>query len=108
MPVILNLPEDLYNKMSQQAAHKGVKVEEYALNILKEQFSQKDGEKGASQFLKVVKELRLGKTFKSKSEAQRLDRELRQAVKRKQPHFQSLEQAMTWSRGYPWGTDDSN
>ena len=92
--------------MSQQAAHNGVKIEEYAMSILKRQLSQPDGKGSASNFLKVVRDLRSKKSLISKSEAKKLDQELRQTVARRKPHFQTVEQAMSWSRGYSWGPDD--
>lgn len=109
MGATLNLPDDLYEKIRKKAAQKGFKVEEYALDILKREImGKKKNSKGLSQLTKVVQTMRLKNTQLSRKEAEILDQELRQIIKHSKLHFRTPEQAMSWSRGYPWGEDDSD
>jgi plasmid stability protein len=109
MGAILNLPNELYEKIRKKASREGFNVEEYAIDILKRQvMGKKKNSKGLSQLNKVVQTMRLKNVQLPRNEAEKLDRELRNVIKHSKLHFPSLEQAMSWSRGYPWGGDDSD
>ena len=56
----------------------------------------------------IVRDLRLGKHKLSKEKARRLDVELRKALENQPSPFPTVEDAMSWSRGYLWRKDDSN
>ncbi len=107
MAATVILPDDLYEKIRKEADQKGIKVEDYALDILTRQVTgKKENSEGYSQLRKVVQTLRLKDSQMSRREAEKLDQELRKIIKHRKLQFRSLEQAMSWSRGYPWGEDD--
>ena len=56
----------------------------------------------------MVVDLRLGRHKMSENEARQLDKELRDAVSAGPPYFTTAEDAMSYSRGYPWRMDDSD
>ncbi len=111
MPKTLTLPDDLYKALKQKSKNKGMMPEEYALELLKNETAIKSGKNvfGLSAHLyNMVRDLRLGKHKLSKEEARRLDIELRKASESQPSSFPTVEDAMSWSRGYPWRKDDSN
>lgn len=111
MPKTLTLPDDLYETLKQKSKARGMMPEEYALELLKNETAMKSGRNtfGLSAHLyNLVRELRLGKHKLSKQAAHQLDIELRKALEKQPSHFPTVEDAMSWSRGYPWRKDDSN
>jgi len=111
MPKTLTLPDDLYEILKQKSKPRDMMPEEYALELLKNDVAMKDKKDTfglSAHFYNLVEELRSEKHKLSKQEAHQLDIELRKALENKPSHFPALEDAMSWSRGYPWRKDDSH
>lgn len=111
MPKTLTLPDDLYETLKQKSKTRGMKPEKYALELLKNEIAMeiKKSAPGLSVNLyNLVRDLRLGRHKLSKQEAHQLDIKLREALENQPPHFPTVEDAMSWSRGYSWRRDDSD
>lgn len=111
MPKTLTLPDDLYETLKEKSKERGAKPEDYALELLKNEITMeiKKRTSGVSVNLyNLAKDLRLGRHRLSNQEADQLDIELREALENQPPHFPTVEDSMSWSRGYPWRKDDSD
>ncbi len=111
MPKTLILPDDLYKTLKQKSKKKGMMPEEYVLELLKNETARnsvKNVPNSSTHLYNLVRDLRLGKHKLSEEEAHKLDVELRKTSANQSSPFSTVEDAMSWSRGYPWRKDDSN
>lgn len=111
MPKTLTLPDDLYETLEEKSKERGMKPEDYALELLKNEITmevKKNASGLSANLYNLVKDLRLGRHKLSKQEAHQLDIELREVLENQPPPFPTVEDAMSWSRGYPWRRDDSD
>lgn len=111
MPKTLTLPDDLYKTLVEKSKERGFEPEEYAVQLLKNEIameSKKETSQVSATLYDLTRAVRLGRHTLSKEEAAQVDLELREALEACPPHFPTVEEVMSWSRGYAWRKDDSD